>query len=99
MPAAVSKPVDHRSRDATSTLLLGFLVLHSNSAEAAQTPDSGFWSGLADGFLGLVTFLVSPLLDVAVFHPDNATNGLYLLGYYLGAMIFAFGAGTAAWGK
>jgi len=99
MPATVSKALDQRTRNAASILLLMFLALHSGSTEAAQAADPGFWSGLGDGFLGLVTFLISPLLEVAVFHPDNATNGLYLLGYYLGAIIFAFGAGTAARGK
>jgi len=99
MPAAVRKPVDQSTRHPTSNLLLLFLMLHSGPTEAAQASDPGFWSGLGDGFLGLVKFLVSPLLDVAVFHPDDATDGLYLLGYYLGAILFAIGAGTAARGK
>ncbi len=62
---------------------------------AALTYDIGFWGGFADGLLGLLKLLISPVVSVSIVDPA-ADSWTYTLGYYLGVLTFAAAGGMAA---
>ncbi len=78
-------------------LLTAFLLaMHAGTAEAALDYGPGFCAGLGDGFLSLLKLLVSPVFEVSILDRSNAQSGFYVFGYYLGVIVFALAAGTAA---
>lgn len=87
-----------RSQGKRALVLLAaiLLAMHAAPAEAALNYGPGFWAGLWDGFLSLLKFLISPLFEVNIFDRSNAQSGSYVFGYYLGVIVFALAAGTAA---
>ena len=75
-------------------LLFVALALFAGPAFAAGAPP-GFWSGMLDGFLSLPKLVVSPLVEVTIVSKDFGPWP-YAVGYYLGVLSFAGGAGAVA---
>jgi hypothetical protein len=81
------------SRGASAALLL---TGTAGPSEAATGSHPGLWTGFWDGFVSLLRFLISPLLDVSVFDHNGAGSGLYVIGYFTGVLGFALAAASAA---
>jgi hypothetical protein len=68
----------------------------NHATEAAWCVDpSGFWSGLAHGFLLFWTALASIWFDNGVYETCNA-GGWYDFGYLLGVMFWFGGASSSS---
>lgn len=78
-------------------LIAALVVLWVSCAGAAENAPAyvGFWSGFGDGFLSLLKFMASALLNVTIYD-THAQSWLYDAGYCTGAISFALSAGAAA---
>lgn len=86
------------------TILILILLVVSCTAGTNQMEDkpdkegkvAGFWKGLWNGFIILITFIISLFNDNVTIYEVHNNGALYNLGFLLGIMCFFGGGGGGA---